>query len=54
VSVYHAIHTSPYADDCPDCAGYPEPIDEPTHWGWAVVLAVFVLAAVAAAWSVAR
>jgi hypothetical protein len=34
MSVYHAIHPSPYADDCPDCAGYPEPIDEPTRWGW--------------------
>jgi hypothetical protein len=54
MSVYHAIHTSPYADDCPDCAGYPEPIDEPTHWGWAVVLLVLGLAAWALLWAVTR
>ena len=24
MTAYHATHPSPYADDCPDCAGYPD------------------------------
>jgi hypothetical protein len=53
MSVYHAIHPSPYADDCPDCAGY-EPWTayhrEPTRRRWVAVL----IAALAAAWRKAR
>lgn len=26
MTAYHAIHESPYADDCPDCTGYGEPV----------------------------
>jgi hypothetical protein len=44
VTAYHAIHESPYADDCPDCAGYEEPEPEPHNRARVVV---FLLALVA-------
>jgi hypothetical protein len=45
----HMVDVPPPTDEEPWTAYYPE--DPPTRWGWAVVLAVFALAAAAAVWS---
>lgn len=46
-SIYHATHESPYADDCPDCAGYTDSEWHPDRIGVVLQLAL-VLVAIAA------
>lgn len=46
MTAYHATHPSPYADDCPDCAGYaeePSPARQGRRTSLAVLLACFAV-----------
>jgi hypothetical protein len=47
VTAWHAIHETPYSEDCPDCAGYGDPEPE-THDRARIVVFLLALAAWAA------
>lgn len=54
MSAYHALHESPYADDCPDCTGYGDP--EPDYgyrirsWSRNATVAAYLLIAALVVW----
>ena len=54
MTAYHATHESPYADDCPDCAGYTEDAPRSDHRVYGLAAAACLIGAVAlvviAAW----